>query len=713
MDVFYAGAVTIAILLAVGFLVWFFFRLFRKTGTKDVLFTPVQLLTVGCFLSICALFLPIYFHSYFEGESLSFVRGIKTFFLTIHNTLRVFILDGDFDIIRDAAEKLDSQGLSVVYTIFSAVMYVVAPFLTAGFVMSFFRGLNALIKYHTSCGAELFFISELTPDSYYLAKDILDNERADIEDVVKEKLAQAQAEKDEQEAAKVGLATATKAKRGKKKKHRKRLVVFFDVYEQNEEGNSELIGRVKELGAIYFRRDITELIPHKTSPVKYYFIGQNEDENMQQCLEVMENLKAAKRDNEDDVELYVFSSTVESELLLNKANEGTIKARRINENRNLIIDTLLHDPIFDHAIPTGKILPDGTEEKLLSILIVGLGRYGTELLKALTWSGQMLGHRLKIHVIDKDPACEKRFRMHCPETMLISDRIKELGHYIDGESEYEIFFHTGVDIDTIDFYDVLNDVGQVTSVYCTLGQDEINIETAVRLRTFYGRRHQADPTLNIPSINAVVYSTEKNEALAATSGESQVGEKQPSLTDSKGNDYGIRFVGSRRLRYTLNIIEQPVLERQALLCHLCWADTADDRIASIKDFNRVEYYRRSSLASAVHARLRKHLGYTFTNVEGLEGEELARTQARNHQLSILEHRRWNAFVRSEGYVAPDLTRNNEGEIVEIGPDGRPVFKQLAKSDMIKLHRCLIPFGELPLYEQDKDKSVIAYDNAIK
>ena len=685
MNAIYSLALVGSIAVFFVFILLFVLKLTKKMSTKDDLLTPVQLLTIGCFASIFLLFLPIYFHSYFEGESITFVRGIKTLFLAAHNTLRVFILDGDFDIIRDAAEALEGF-LPVVYTVYSAVIYVVAPILTAGFVLSFFRGLNALLKYHTSHGADLFFISELTPDSYYLAKNIMEGGPL-AEDII-----------EELEAKEKGIPLDPK-----KKKRRKRLVVFFDVYEQNEEGNTELISRVKDIGAIYFRRDITELPPHapRGTKLKYYFIGQNEDENLQQCLEVMDALKADPRFDSNSTQLYVFSSTVESELLLNNAGAGKMKVRRINENRNLIIDTLLNDPIFAHAIPTGNILPDGTPEKLLSILIVGLGRYGTELLKALTWSGQMLGYQLKIHVVDKDPACEKRFRMLCPEIMTLSDRIKELGHPIPGESEYEIHFHTGVDIDTIDFYDVLDEIGPVTSAYCTLGQDEINIETAVYLRTYYGRRNQADPASHIPAINAVVYSTEKNEALCSASEEVD-GERCPALRDIKGNDYGIRFIGNRRLRYTMRIIEQPALERQALKCHLLWGDTPAARAS----FNRFEYNRRSSIANAVHEEMRRALGLTLISEEGLTGEALEQAHAHNLALDILEHRRWNAFVRCEGYVAPAPARDAEGQPMTVTlSDGRVIPVLTAKDDMIKVHRDLVPFDDLPQVEKDKDRTV--------
>ena len=57
------------------------------------------------------------------------------------------------------------------------------------------------------------------------------------------------------------------------------------------------------------------------------------------------------------------------------------------------------------------------EDKISSILIVGAGKTGCELLKTCLWCGQLGNdYRLEITVIDKNAdSVEKTFQLECPE----------------------------------------------------------------------------------------------------------------------------------------------------------------------------------------------------------------------------------------------------------------------------------------------------------
>ena len=66
---------------------------------------PYKWLMLGFCISATVMFLPIYFNDYFSIEATGgegvIVRGIKTFFMSVHNTIRLFIVDGDFEIIKE------------------------------------------------------------------------------------------------------------------------------------------------------------------------------------------------------------------------------------------------------------------------------------------------------------------------------------------------------------------------------------------------------------------------------------------------------------------------------------------------------------------------------------------------------------------------------------------------------------------------------------
>lgn len=99
------------------------------------------------------------------------------------------------------------------------------------------------------------------------------------------------------------------------------------------------------------------------------------------------------------------------------------------------------------------------------------------------------------------------------------------------------------------------------------------------------------------------------------------------------------------------------------------------RIAAEEEtFWKYDYNYLSSIASVIHAKLKREC-----NVLGIEKTPEERTEPEKVFFREMEHRRWNAYVRSEGFVY-----NKKRE-------------KLAKT-----HHLLIPFADLPFEEQIKD-----------
>ena len=71
-----------------------------KVSKKKATISPLIAMTAGIFLAAIALFLPIYLIKYFD-EKISLITVYKSFLLSIHNSMRLFVLDGEFDIIKD------------------------------------------------------------------------------------------------------------------------------------------------------------------------------------------------------------------------------------------------------------------------------------------------------------------------------------------------------------------------------------------------------------------------------------------------------------------------------------------------------------------------------------------------------------------------------------------------------------------------------------
>lgn len=598
------------------------FSIGRKISAKRrAILSPLQIFILGFFASVVIVFYPIYYFDYF-GAEIGQVKVIKSVLLSIHNSLRLFILDGDFDVIKNTINTNNISRAEIInaYTIYSAFLFVTAPLLSASFVLSFFKSISSLAKYLLYPKADIYLMSSLNERSITLAEDIMTN------------------------------------KDGKKRFIRKRLVLFADVFEKDEEENFELVNRAHRLGAICFKKDITEITlkaVHRGIFRKIYFIGEDENENIKQALAMIASCRNQKAYNVPKTQFYVFTNTIESEVLLNNADNGNMKVRRIKQSRNLALEILRTHSIFD------KTYKDG-DKKRISIAIVGLGHHGTELLKAICWCAQMPGYEAEIHVFDDDSNGEEQIESVAPELI-------EYNHKrIDGEAYYDIFFHNGINVTSASFLKEISQLAELTTVYVTLGNDELNIETAMRIRMQFGR-DKMDYGRTIPPIFAIVYNSLKSDIFA-----------EGGLKTIDGKNYGITFVGSMRERYSLSFVEQPELEVQALECHLRWVKSSNDDVKKqdkIKEktlaFEKFEYFRRSSVATALYEQMRKSMGI----VPGISDEM-------DSLISEYEHYRWNVYMRSEGYVY----RYNNGE----------------KDEISKTHYDLTIFDNLSDTEKQKD-----------
>ena len=87
---------------------------------------------------------------------------------------------------------------------------------------------------------------------------------------------------------------------------------------------------------------------------------------------------------------------------------------------------------------------------------------------------------------------------------------------------------------------------------------------------------------------------------------------------------------------------------------------------------RYGYYYRSSCSAVIHAN-------ALVGVLRDQGVTAGQLDARKAELNCLEHRRWNAYMRSEGYRYAKTTNR-----------------------LAKLHSDLVPFDQLADGEKEKD-----------
>lgn len=549
----------------------------------------------GVFFAAIFMFFPIH------HEAVGALGLIRTILLSLFNSMQIFTIGTEFEVVSAGLSSCPVE-IGPWYQVWASILFVLAPIFTFGFVLSFFKNVSAYLQYLRAYFKDAFVFSELSEKSLALAVDL-------------------------------------------RRQHADAVIVFADVFEEDDERSYELVSRARTMRAVCLKKDLLAVDFRKHSSRKditFFAIGEDESENVDQALSLITTYR-----ERDRTHIYVFSTMVQGDLVLTAVDKGCVKVRRINEVRSLVNRILYEegDSLFRGA------RDQGTGEKEICAVVVGLGRHGVEMLKSLAWFCQMDGYRVKLHAFDRDPAAEARFAASAPE--LMSPEYN--GVEIPGEARYEITIHPGMDVETVDFVREISKLTETTYVLVALGDDHANIRTAVDLRMRFERVGVH------PQIQSIVYNTNWKRALA---GIRNYG-KQP---------YDIQFIGDLEQSYTEAVIMDSELEADALRRHLKWGDE--------DEFWTYEYNYRSSIASAIHMKARKMCG-----IPGAEkrGEEL--TEEEQLVIEALEHRRWNAYMRSEGYIFSGST----------DPSSR--------NDLAKMHHDLVDYATLAEEEKRKDSRI--------
>ena len=559
--------------------------------------TPFNVVFGGVFLAAFVCLLPIYDIVLSDASS----GGLKTITFTLYNTFKIFTFNADNEVVLKVING-SNNSLAAIFSSYLSVLFVIAPILTVGVVLSFFKNVSAYIRYIFNYFNDAYVFSELNEKSLSLGADI-------------------------------------------RKNHKRATIVYTSVFSNKDDAKSDLIEQARAINAIFYKKDILAVnfnIHYKKSQVVLYTISDDEGANVDQSLKLIELYKG--RENTD---LFVFSTKKASELLLAKADKGFIKVRRVNEIRSLV-NRILYEQgaeIFKHANEA-----DG-ENKKISAVIVGLGQHGTEMLKALAWFCQMDGYHVEIDAFDVDEKAEDKFSAIAPDLMS-----KEYnGVAVPGEIDYTIRIHSGCDVSTKSFADEIAKLTEATYVFVSLGSDDANIKAAADLRMMFERINAK------PIIQSIVYSAYDKNALE-------------EVTNYRGQRYDISFVGDRHTIYSEAVIMKSDLEEDALRRHLKWGKE--------DDFWQYEYNYNSSVASAIHMRARIACG-----IPGAEKKEADLTDEERDIIQRLEHRRWNAYMRSEGYI---YSKSRD---------------KSSRNDLAKMHNDLVNFSLLNEQDAKKDSSV--------
>ena len=650
----------ISVIIFIAFSISAIIKYHKRKYEKYVL-NALDAMIVGTFLALFVLIFPICFLKIKPVEWSGFLSCILE---TLFNSMKVFVGDTENSLMEIVNTVLTGKSGSGFYFLYFSALKIIAPVITVSYVLLLFKNIFAKLKFKVSTLKPIYIMSDLNERSIHLAKDI-----------------------------------HNKDKKGK--------IVFCDVFDEDVESNKGLLLEAKKINSICLDKEITDVdVSKKKRKIEFFLIDEDEAKNVNQALAIIEANK-----NKVNRKVFVFASGVSSGYIIDSADKGIVfeidenqrfdnnemvddsksfKVRRVNELQSFAWRTFENSDIFSRTY-------EKNGEKVISIMLVGLGRYGVELLKTAVWFCQMKGYRLEINAFDAKPYNSdgthdiiSALNHECPEILSTNKKGEK------GDAFYDIEFFMGVNVfndsfDKIFYYEgadkeklrIATRLKNTTTAFVLLGDDDKNIEAAADLRRAFVRvknnekdKEDAEKTIkthaNHPDIFAAVFDERRYVSV----------HNNAPLRNHKEQLFNINFVGGLSEQYSYDNIFCAANEKNAYKYHVLWVDEAvkngelnldeasNNKKAALENYERFEYGRHSSIARAMHVE-------AISKLE--EFDTLGDDQPK------VEHCRWNAYMRSIGYVySPkkddlakthkDLVSNAVLDANQIGKDKIPKNK---------------------------------------
>lgn len=597
----------------------------------------LQYLGVGVFLASVTMCFPVMYMQENAGIALA---------MCISHSIRMFVIDTG---VEDILEMLsvDELGMMLMpYKILTSVLYLMAPIFTLGVVLQYFSNTFERLMVSGRRHSDLYIFSELNSRSLKIATDMWEC------------------------AGRTG----------------RKLVIVFCCSSKNDGENIDLEESARSLHAVLLPEEAAHLRLRSVGRgVNYFMISDQDDANVEQTLKLIDDMTGEadwytpKRLQQRNVTIRCYAANAEAEILLDAKDKQELRVMLEDEVRNAVYEQLFKYPLYRNLPQPGL---GGTGKSPLTLLIVGCGKAGREFLKAAVWCGQMAQYDLTIHVIDrKGSKIRERLKEECPE--LLTDA----GYYKIHIHECDLFESAGMKM--------LKKLERIDYCMTALGDDEDSIRAAVMMRRYYYAGNKQ------PFICVYVRGTAKKVAV------SELSEATRSKTMMS---YQIVPFGCGGIYYGNESDEAFILEYLGLgvQSHYfrlnCDSDEESRRYA-IRNFYEKQGNRRSSIANGMHINTKLwEMGYGILHVPKTEPElscyrrwiqpvdfsEVIRGYSEMERAVYynLEHERWMAYMRTEGWKLASTGGMSLSAIRECYESYCADFKN--QNYLARLHPALVP-----------------------
>lgn len=403
-------------------------------------------------------------------------------------------------------------------------------------------------------------------------------------------------------------------------KNKDNIVIICDSND-----NKEFNDRLRKRKCIILRQQISDIdFSNYLGEIIVYEISENQDKNLDKTLGLIELHKNTNR----NITIYIFSINIETQVILDSVDKGNLKTIIVNEIQQMVYRVLDEVPLYKNV-----------SNNIISVLIIGAGKIGTEFLKAISWCGQMIDYKLEINIIDKNASkIEKEILFKCPQLK---------------SPNYDINYYE-VDINTTDALEVIEKYCNNTNyIIINMGNDNANLNCAVDMRRIFSRKNKK------PFINLSIENTDMKKQIER-------------LKNENGNSYNLYVFGGIEELYGRKNILNEKIEILAQKIHLNYNPKDIDLI----EYYKIEYYKSSSRASALHI---KYKLYSILKDETPDKKTVQKMLKNNEIRDLLaknEHDRWCAYIRSTGYdLAPiekvkeykDITNHHVHHLAKLHP----------------------------------------------
>lgn len=411
----------------------------------------------------------LFYGSSFEGR-----LNPYEIFEAFYSSSKLFLVDGTFpfDQIRPHTPLIIRH---LYFSLYYVVAFVAAS-VSAYTVLSFFRSFSYNLKFRFYAKRRnLCIFNELNSRSLYAAKSLLE-----------EKIT-------EGVNSDYGFFSLCSLKKTEP------LIVFCDVFKQNTEASHELMTKAEEIGAICFRKNVVEV--HKQLRrmkayrrsrkrlLRYYLFGMNVKENVHHAMDLVKeetNSHLAPEQQFENLGIFALAFGDANGIRLESLNR--IPAKKGKKNGYFVrrLDPALmmaHHILFNED---NVLVDSNNPEKELNVLVLGMGRYGFEIAKNITWFYQRNEGGINVHIIDRDPNMKSYVASLCPE-LVPCDFEKNASE----PSPFRFVFHDPCDVFSTEFQNILSSekMNGLNAVFIALGDDSLNAEAAIYMRRWLDRIH--------------------------------------------------------------------------------------------------------------------------------------------------------------------------------------------------------------------------------